>query len=93
MLHLNFNVEWIPSLAQFKILLQIIYACYIDDFLVYSRTVEEHYEHLKKFAALCLDHGIGLSADPKKCQICAKEIEFLGVVIREEKERFTCSHM
>lgn len=60
-------------------------ANYIDDFLIYSETVEEHYEHLKVFAALCLEHGIGLSGDPKKFQVCQKEIEFLGVVIRNGK--------
>ena len=52
---------------------------YIDDILVFSRTLEEHLEHL------CLViqriQSAGLKLKPSKCCFIRKEVEFLGHVL------------
>ena len=60
-------------------------ANYIDDFLVYSDSMQEHLEHLKLFHHLATTHGIGLSASKDKFQITQTDIEFLGVHLKNGK--------
>ena len=49
---------------------------FLDDILVYSCTVEIHFEHLGKvLEALCQHH---LYAKALKCSIMQEEVEFLG---------------
>jgi hypothetical protein len=38
---------------------------YIDDFIVFSRTLPEHHHHLNQLWQLCLNHNITLK--PAKC--------------------------
>uniref|UniRef100_A0AAU7GJ24 RNA-directed DNA polymerase n=1 Tax=Nettle badnavirus 1 TaxID=3158948 RepID=A0AAU7GJ24_9VIRU len=56
-------------------------AVYIDDILVFSRTIKEHEEHLKVMLEICKRNGLVLS--PSKMKIACKEVEFLGATIRE----------
>jgi len=50
---------------------------FIDDVIIYSRTVEEHYENVKKFLETCREKGVYLKAS--KAQIGPKEsLRFLG---------------
>ena len=49
---------------------------FLDDILVYSRTVEEHVEHLRKVFAALRKHR--LFAKASKCSIMVKEAEFLN---------------
>ena len=49
---------------------------YIDDVLVFSKTPEEHLQHLSEVFN-CLDH-YGLILNKDKCVFKAKNIEFLG---------------
>ena len=48
---------------------------FLDDILVYSCTVEEHAEHLRKVFAALWKHR--LFAKASKCSIMVKEVEFL----------------
>ena len=48
----------------------------LDDILVYSRTVEEHAELLRKVFEALRKHC--LFAKASKCSIMVKEVEFLG---------------
>ena len=50
--------------------------CYIDDILIYSSTVEEHFERLKIIFNK-LD-GAGLRLKAKKCAIFRRSVKFLG---------------
>ena len=52
---------------------------YIDDVLVFSQTLEEHLQHLKRV----LEHieEVGLKLKPTKCQFARKEVEYLGHVV------------
>ena len=49
---------------------------YIDDFIVHSRTLQEHREHLKQLWQLCSHHKITLK--PSKCFLGYPSITLLG---------------
>ena len=55
---------------------------YIDDVLVFSRTLTEHLQHLK----LVIEHlqEAGLKLKPAKCHFVRKEVEYLGHLITPE---------
>ena len=52
---------------------------YIDDILVYSKTDEEHTEHLRLVLTKLRDHR--LYAKFSKCEFWLKELVFLGHVV------------
>ena len=49
---------------------------FLDDILIYSKTLEDHAIHLKKVLQKLRDHQ--LYAKASKCEIAYKSIEFLG---------------
>ena len=49
---------------------------FLDDILIYSRTVEQHTEHLGKVLEALRKHH--LYAKASKCSIMVREVEFLG---------------
>ena len=53
---------------------------YLDDVIVFSRTVEEHIRHLRE-VILMLEKA-GVSLEPSKCHLFQQEVEFLGHVGR-----------
>eukprot|EP00854_Cymbomonas_tetramitiformis_P034077 gene34077-biopygen10480 len=55
---------------------------FLDDCILFSTTLEEHYEHLKQFLEVCEVQGIYLK-EPK-CQLLQTQIRFLGHVISRE---------
>ena len=55
---------------------------YIDDILIYSRTLEEHIEHVRKILKKLLEHGLYVKLE--KCQFHVQEIEFLGYILSPE---------
>ena len=52
---------------------------YIDDILVFSPSLEEHYKHLAKVFDLLRKHGIKLKT--KKCQFGKTHTEYLGFLV------------
>ena len=56
--------------------LDVFVLVFMDDILVYSRTVEEHAKHLRKVFAALWKHC--LFAKASKSSIMVKEVEFLG---------------
>ena len=52
---------------------------YIDDVLLFSRTAEDHIEHLRVVLAKLRQAGLMLK--PSKCHFIRKSIEYLGHVI------------
>lgn len=65
------NILW-PYLDKFAIV-------YLDDIVIYSKTKEEHLEHVKKVLKALSDHR--LYAKPSKCIIGVKSLEFCGHVV------------
>ncbi|GAA6085331.1 protein turtle homolog B-like [Tachysurus ichikawai] len=68
-----------------KVLQDLIGKCcfmYIDDIVVYSRDIHQHFQDLKKvFAGL---ESAGLTLNLRKCKLVRKSLTFLGHVISEE---------
>ena len=52
---------------------------YIDDILVYSRTLEDHLSHLQKVIARL--RSANLKLKPSKCEFVQAEVEYLGHII------------
>ena len=58
---------------------------YLDDLLVYSSTLKEHREHVRRVLARLQEAGLFLK--PSKCEFHTQEVEFLGFVIGEHGVR------
>ena len=56
---------------------------YIDDILVFSKTIEQHKDDVLAVTKRCIDHGIILGEN--KCIYAKQEIEFLGFEIKAEQ--------
>lgn len=56
---------------------------YVDDILVASHTEKEHFKHVKAILNEFRMHGIVISKT--KYELCKKEIDFLGVHIKQGK--------
>ena len=52
---------------------------FIDDILVFSKTEEEHAEHLRLILQKLREYK--LDAKPSKCEFWLKEVSFLGHVV------------
>ena len=57
-------------------------AVYIDDVLIFSRTIEEHLMHLR--AVIQRIREVGLKLKPSKCHFTRREVEYLGHVVTPE---------
>jgi hypothetical protein len=55
---------------------------FIDDILMYSKSMEEHEEHLQIVLPQLQEHQ--LYAKFSKCEFCIKEVSFLGHVVSPE---------
>ena len=54
-------------------------AVYIDDVIVFSRTLEQHLQHLRQVIQRISDAGLKLK--PSKCHFIREEVEYLGHLI------------
>ena len=52
---------------------------YIDDILVFSRTLDDHLLHLQRVIERIVE--VGLKLKPSKCKFIQKELEYLGHVV------------
>jgi Reverse transcriptase (RNA-dependent DNA polymerase) len=62
-------------------LVDVYYVVYLDNILIFSKTEEEHAEHIK--AVLRKLRAGALYVSPKKCAFFVKEVEYLGFLIGE----------
>ncbi|EED12060.1 gag/polymerase/env polyprotein, putative [Talaromyces stipitatus ATCC 10500] len=58
------------------------YIIYLDDILIFSKTKEEHTEHLRLICERL--QTAELYAKPSKCQFYQNKIEFLGFIINDQ---------
>ena len=68
-----------------RILLPLIGKClfvYIDDIVVYSKSVEEHLEHLKQVFEIFSKYNLSLNL--QKCKFFQRTVEVLGHVLTPE---------
>ena len=71
-----------------QVLHELVDVCcvvYLDDILIFSKTEEEHAEHIE--AVLRKLRAGALYASPKKCAFFVKEVEYLGFLIGENGVR------
>ena len=66
-------------------------SAYIDDILVFSRTLEEHMEHLR----LVIDRVMkaGLKLNPAKCKFIQQEVEYLGHIVTPQGLKTSTRHV
>lgn len=55
---------------------------FIDDILIFSKTLEEHQEHVKKVLKRLSEAG--LQIDIKKCEFHVSSVKFLGLIVTTE---------
>lgn len=57
----------------------------VDDVIIYSKTLEEHIQHVRTFMARCQERGISLNV--KKLQLARKSVKFAGFIVSNEGYR------
>ena len=62
--------------------LDIFCICYIDDILIYSRTLKEHKQQVCKVLQKLKEAGLFIK--PEKCEFSVQKTTFLGFIISEE---------
>src|SRR5271165_6990236 len=62
--------------------LDIFVMVYLDDILIYSETIEEHVEHVKKVLQKLQDNDLLLR--PEKCEFHKDAVEFLGFIVGKD---------
>jgi len=60
-----------------------IMVVYLDDILIFTRTEEEHAKAIRRVLQVLQEHKLFLR--PEKCEFCKEQIEYLGLVISENK--------
>ena len=87
-----FGLANIPSVFQ-RLMQQVIsplntasgpnfVSVYLDDILVFSRTLEEHLRHLQVVFGRLVE--VGLKLKPAKCKFAHKELEYLGHIVSRD---------
>ena len=54
----------------------------VDDMLIHSKTLQEHYEDVRKVLIRCREHGISLSRE--KFQFATGKVKFVGYIVGTE---------
>jgi len=60
-----------------------IVVVYLDDILIFTKTKEEHEQAVRRVLEVLAEHKLFLH--PEKCEFYRKRIEYLGLVISENK--------
>jgi len=60
-----------------------IMVVYLDDILIFTRTEEKHAKAIRRVLQVLQEHKLFLRLE--KCEFCKERIEYLGLVISENK--------
>ena len=80
------------SLATFQTMINNIFqdliaegimVVYLDDILIFTRMEEEHTKAIRRILQVLQENKLFLR--PEKCEFCKERIEYLGLVISENK--------
>ena len=69
------------------IYLDVFYITFIDDILIYSKTLEEYVEHVHKVLKKFLKHDLYIKLE--KYQFYVQKIEFLDYILSSEEVRIS----
>ena len=58
---------------------------YLDDLVIYSKSLEEHEDHLRQVFSVLAQHNLSVKAS--KCRLNLKELKLLGFIINERGYR------
>ncbi|GBG77425.1 hypothetical protein CBR_g23874 [Chara braunii] len=72
-------------ITEFRAMLDRFVLVYLDDILVYSRTLEEHLEHLRRVLETLRSSRYKANCD--KCEFVQQELEYLGHFVSPEDIR------
>ena len=62
--------------------LNVFYTVYIDNILIYSNSVKEHEEHVRKVLKALRDAGLQLEVE--KCEFHVTETVYLGLIVSKD---------
>ena len=65
----------------FELFLDKFVVVYLDDIVVYSKTLDEHIKHLRQVFQVLRDNELYVKKE--KCSFATQEVEFLGHHIRD----------
>ena len=65
------------------VIVEGIIVVYLDDILIFTKTEEEHEQAVWRVLEILMEHKLFLH--PEKCEFHWKQIEYLGLVISENK--------
>ena len=66
----------------FRDFLDIFTIIYLDDILIFSKTQEEHDEHVRQVLRRLQEYG--LYAELEKCSFNLNQVEFMGYIVTSE---------
>ena len=65
-----------------KTMLNWFTMAYLDDIIIYSKTIKKHVAHVKKILKALASRSLQLKTS--KCEFHKKEIEYLGYIVGKE---------
>jgi len=71
----------------FRRWLNVTCICYLDDILVYLKTLDEHVKHVSEILEALARANLQLK--PKKCEFHIAKVDFLGFVVTPESIRIS----
>lgn len=66
-----------------ELVLEGVVVVYLDDIMIFTKTLEEHQKVVKRVLAILCDNQLFLK--PKKCEFHSMETEYLGLIVSEGK--------